>query len=107
MRSPSDHTTWSWPNSENSAAGRASPGTMNSETGSPANRRRFGSKGAANSVPPLAYSRCLPAMRGKIAPRTNVVETHMSRLRAKIDRDFEPGLIHTIRGAGYCLRAPA
>lgn len=40
-------------------------------------------------------------------PQTSVVETHMSRLRAKIDRDFAPELIHTIRGAGYVLRAPA
>lgn len=37
-------------------------------------------------------------------PRTNVVETHMSRLRGKIDRGFAPELIHTVRGAGYCLR---
>jgi two-component system OmpR family response regulator len=40
-------------------------------------------------------------------PRTNIVETHVSRLRAKVDRDFEVGLIHTVRGAGYCIRAPA
>jgi len=39
-------------------------------------------------------------------PRTNVVESHLSRLRAKIDKGFNPELIHTIRGAGYCLRAP-
>ncbi|WP_237480273.1 winged helix-turn-helix domain-containing protein [Lichenibacterium dinghuense] len=39
-------------------------------------------------------------------PQTSVVETHMSRLRAKMDRDFPPELIHTIRGAGYVLRAP-
>lgn len=38
-------------------------------------------------------------------PRTSVVETHISRLRAKIDRDFSPRLIHTVRGAGYCLSA--
>ncbi len=38
-------------------------------------------------------------------PHTSVVETHISRLRSKIDRDFEPPLLHTIRGAGYCLRA--
>ncbi len=38
-------------------------------------------------------------------PRTNVVETHMSRLRAKVDRGFTPELIHTVRGAGYILRA--
>lgn len=34
-------------------------------------------------------------------PRTNVVESHMSRLRAKIDRNFEKPLIKTVRGAGY------
>ena len=39
-------------------------------------------------------------------PQTSVVETHMSRLRAKVDRDFGPELIHTVRGAGYVLRAP-
>jgi two-component system OmpR family response regulator len=38
-------------------------------------------------------------------PQTSVVETHISRLRAKIDRDAVP-LIHTVRGAGYVLRAP-
>jgi two-component system OmpR family response regulator len=40
-------------------------------------------------------------------PRTNVVETHVSRLRTKVDKGFGPELIHTVRGAGYCLRAPA
>jgi len=39
-------------------------------------------------------------------PRTNIVETHMSRLRAKVDRGRRRELIHTIRGAGYCLREP-
>ena len=39
-------------------------------------------------------------------PRTNVVETHISRLRGKIDKGFDVDLIHTVRGAGYCLRAP-
>ena len=39
-------------------------------------------------------------------PRTNVVESHISRLRAKIDRGFAVPLIHTIRGSGYCLREP-
>ncbi|HVV27493.1 MAG TPA: response regulator transcription factor [Rhizomicrobium sp.] len=38
-------------------------------------------------------------------PRTNIVETHMSRLRSKVDRGFEVELIHTVRGAGYVLRA--
>lgn len=39
-------------------------------------------------------------------PKTNVVETHISRLRSKVDRGRHPELIQTIRGAGYCLRAP-
>jgi len=39
-------------------------------------------------------------------PTTNIVETHISRLRAKIDREFGAELIHTVRGAGYCLREP-
>lgn len=38
-------------------------------------------------------------------PRTNIVETHMSRLRAKMDRGHSIELIHTIRGNGYILRA--
>jgi two-component system OmpR family response regulator len=38
-------------------------------------------------------------------PQTNVIDVHISRLRAKIDRNFSPPLLHTIRGAGYVLRA--
>jgi two-component system OmpR family response regulator len=38
-------------------------------------------------------------------PKTSVVETHISRLRAKVDRGFDRELIHTIRGAGYVIRA--
>jgi two-component system OmpR family response regulator len=38
-------------------------------------------------------------------PKTNIVETNMSRLRAKVDRGFATQLIHTVRGSGYCLRA--
>jgi two-component system OmpR family response regulator len=40
-------------------------------------------------------------------PKTNIVETHMSRLRAKVDRGFDYDLIHTVRGSGYSLREPA
>jgi len=36
-------------------------------------------------------------------PQTNVVETNISRLRAKVDRGFGCDLIHTVRGAGYML----
>lgn len=39
-------------------------------------------------------------------PQTNVVETHISHIRGKIDRGFASELIHTIRGFGYCLREP-
>ncbi len=39
-------------------------------------------------------------------PKTNIVETHMSRLRGKLYREDAPDLIHTVRGAGYCLREP-
>ncbi len=34
-------------------------------------------------------------------PKTNIVETHVSRLRAKVDRGFEKELILTVRGSGY------
>jgi two-component system, OmpR family, response regulator len=40
-------------------------------------------------------------------PQTSVVETHMSRLRAKIDRGFDRELIRTHRGVGYCMRGDA
>lgn len=36
-------------------------------------------------------------------PQTNVIDVHISRLRAKIDRDFDPPLLKTVRGAGYVL----
>lgn len=39
-------------------------------------------------------------------PQTNVIDVHISRLRAKIDKGFETPLLHTIRGSGYSLRAP-
>jgi two-component system OmpR family response regulator len=38
-------------------------------------------------------------------PKTNIVETHVSRLRAKIDREFDVALIQTVRGAGYRIDA--
>jgi two-component system, OmpR family, response regulator len=39
-------------------------------------------------------------------PQTNVIDVHMSRLRTKIDKDFDRPLLHTVRGAGYRLEAP-
>ncbi|MSP83537.1 MAG: response regulator [Alphaproteobacteria bacterium] len=38
-------------------------------------------------------------------PQTNVIDVHISRLRQKVDKGFATPLLHTVRGAGYCLRA--
>ncbi|MGB3689590.1 MAG: response regulator transcription factor [Jannaschia helgolandensis] len=38
-------------------------------------------------------------------PKTNVVETHISRLRNKVDKSFDRQLIHTVRGSGYSMHA--
>lgn len=38
-------------------------------------------------------------------PQTNVIDVHISRLRSKIDKGFNPQLLHTVRGAGYRLAA--
>jgi two-component system OmpR family response regulator len=40
-------------------------------------------------------------------PQTNVVEARIYRLREKVDKGFEPKLIHTLRGAGYVLKEKA
>jgi two-component system, OmpR family, response regulator len=39
-------------------------------------------------------------------PATNIIETHISRLRSKIDKGFDAQLLETVRGSGYLLRAP-
>ena len=38
-------------------------------------------------------------------PQTNIVDQHVSRLRQKVDREFDTPLIHTVRGVGYVARA--
>jgi two-component system OmpR family response regulator len=38
-------------------------------------------------------------------PRANIIDMHMHRLRAKVDQHGETALIHTVAGAGYCIRA--
>ena len=38
-------------------------------------------------------------------PQTNVVDVHVSRLRQKIDKPFGAAMLHTVRSAGYMLRA--
>jgi two-component system OmpR family response regulator len=37
-------------------------------------------------------------------PQTNLIDVHMSRLRAAVDRGFERALLHTVRGSGYVIR---
>lgn len=39
-------------------------------------------------------------------PNTSVIDTQISRVRQKVDKEFDAPLIHTIRGAGYMLQAP-
>jgi two-component system OmpR family response regulator len=39
-------------------------------------------------------------------PQTNVIDVHISRLRQKIDKDFDSQLLSTVRGAGYMLHDP-
>jgi two-component system OmpR family response regulator len=38
-------------------------------------------------------------------PQTNVIDVHVSRLRSKIEKGYETPVLHTIRGAGYMLKA--
>ncbi len=40
-------------------------------------------------------------------PGTNLVDVYIMRLREKIDADFEPKLLQTVRGVGYVLQAPS
>ncbi len=39
-------------------------------------------------------------------PKTTVVETHISRLRGKLDKPYDTALIHTVRNIGYSLHVP-
>ena len=69
----------------------------------------------------FALLELLMRRRGEVLPRsliasqvwdmnfdsdTNVIEVAMRRLRAKVDDDFEPKLIRTVRGMGYVLEVP-
>ena len=38
-------------------------------------------------------------------PQTNVIDVHISRLRGKIEKSFDKPILHTVRGAGYMLKA--
>ena len=37
-------------------------------------------------------------------PGTNLVDVYIKRLREKVDADFEPKLLHTVRGVGYVMK---
>ena len=37
-------------------------------------------------------------------PGTNLVDVYVKRLREKIDANFEPKLLHTVRGVGYVMK---
>ena len=39
-------------------------------------------------------------------PQTNVIDVHISRLRQKLDKEFDKPLLKTVRGAGYMLDEP-
>ena len=39
-------------------------------------------------------------------PQTNIINVHMSRLRSKVDKDFDVPLLNTVRGAGYIIHDP-
>ena len=36
--------------------------------------------------------------------QSNIIEVHVNRLRAKVDKDFSTKLIHTVRGVGYVIK---
>jgi two-component system, OmpR family, response regulator len=42
----------------------------------------------------------------RFVPDSNLVDVHMGRLRRKVDASGEPPMIHSVRGAGFVLRAP-
>jgi len=87
-------------------------------------QRRVTRQGQAIDLQPREFSLLEVLMRGEgrvitrtmllervwdfhFDPKTSVVETHISRLRAKVDRPFDVPLIHTVRNTGYSLHAPS
>ena len=44
---------------------------------------------------------------GRATPLDNVIDVHIARLRKKVDDDFEPKLIQTVRGVGFMVREAA
>jgi two-component system, OmpR family, copper resistance phosphate regulon response regulator CusR len=84
----------------------------------PAHRARRGDRRLDLSPKEFALLSLLARRRGEVLsraviaeqvwdmnfdPETNVVDVHIRRLRAKVDDEFDPKLIHTVRGVGYVL----
>lgn len=44
-------------------------------------------------------------INSRATPLDNVIDVHVSHLRDKVDRDFEPKLVQTVRGVGFVLKA--
>lgn len=63
---------------------------------------------AQNAGQPVTRTMFLERVWGlNFDPRTNIVESHLSRLRTKLNHGFDEDAIETVRGAGYLLRADA
>ncbi|OJU08542.1 MAG: DNA-binding response regulator [Caulobacterales bacterium 68-7] len=61
---------------------------------------------AANAGQAVTRTMLLETLWGfHFDPRANIIDAHISRLRAKVDRGFDTELIHTVRGVGYVLQA--
>jgi DNA-binding response OmpR family regulator len=45
-------------------------------------------------------------VNSRATPLDNVIDVHVSHLRDKIDRDYEPKLLQTVRGVGFVIKAP-
>ncbi|MDE1995825.1 MAG: winged helix-turn-helix domain-containing protein [Rhizobiaceae bacterium] len=86
-------------------------------------RRQVSRRGIAIELQPREFTLLEVLMRGEgrvltrtmllervwdfhFDPKTSVVETHISRLRAKIDKPFDLPLLHTVRNTGYCIHVP-
>ena len=61
---------------------------------------------AGQVVSRAMLARAVWKIQSRATPVDNVIDVHMCHLRDKIDRDFEPALIQTVRGVGFMLKAP-
>ena len=59
---------------------------------------------AGKTVSREMLARTVWRIQSRATPLDNVIDVHISRLRDKVDRDFDPKLIHTVRGVGFVMR---